>query len=106
MEAPIFAALADPVRRSLLIKLAEQGPRTATQFAEEYPITRQAILKHLAVLEAARLVVVQQRGREKQYVLTPEPLDEIERWLKDVGARWDARLLRLKALVEDQVAGE
>ncbi|MBC8074628.1 MAG: winged helix-turn-helix transcriptional regulator [Chloroflexales bacterium] len=100
MSAPIFAALADPVRRSLLTNLAEHSPKTATQLAQEYPITRQGILKHLAILEAASLVAVQQKGREKRYTLTPEPLGELEQWIKDIGAIWDARLLRLKALVE------
>ena len=58
----IFAALADPMRRNLLVKLAETSPKTATQFAQEYPITRQGILKHLTVLEAAGLVAVHQEG--------------------------------------------
>ena len=100
MDAPIFAALADPVRRSLLANLAENSPRTATQLAEEYPITRQGILKHLHILEDARLVAVHQRGREKRYTLTPEPLGELEQWIKEIGAKWDDRLLRLKAFLE------
>src|SRR5439155_22921068 len=102
---PIFAALADPMRRSLLVNLAENSPKTATQLAEDYPITRQAILKHLNILEDAGLVAVHQKGREKRYTLTPEPLDDLEKWLKDISAKWDERLLRLKTLLEDEVAG-
>jgi DNA-binding transcriptional ArsR family regulator len=103
---PVFAALADPMRRKLLVKLAETSPKTATQLAQEYPITRQGILKHLTILEAAGLVVVHQAGREKRYTLTPEPLSELEQWIKDIGAKWDERLLRLKTLLEDQQADE
>lgn len=102
MDAPIFAALADPVRRSLLVNLAENSPRTATQLAREYPITRQGILKHLKVLEEAGLVAVHQKGREKQYVLTPEPLSELDHFTREIDARWEKRLLRLKAFLEDE----
>lgn len=101
-DAPIFHALADPMRRSLLVNLAENSPKTATQLADEYPITRQGILKHLNILEAAGLVKVRQLGREKRYELTPEPLTELETWLKQLSAKWDERLLRLKTLVENQ----
>lgn len=104
MDAPVFAALADPVRRSLLLNLAENSPKTATQLAREYPITRQGILKHLTRLEAAGLVAVHQQGREKCYSFTPEPLGELEQWLKDVSAKWDERLLRLKTLLEREEA--
>ncbi|MEO8286115.1 MAG: metalloregulator ArsR/SmtB family transcription factor [Chloroflexota bacterium] len=100
IDAPIFAALADPTRRSLLVNLAEDSPRTATQLAEEYPITRQGVLKHLNILEDAGLVAVYQRGREKRYTLTPEPLTELDKWIKEISTKWDERLLRLKAFVE------
>ena len=102
----IFAALADPMRRNLLVKLAESSPKTATQLAQEYPITRQGILKHLTVLEAAGLVAVHQEGREKRYVLTPEPLSELERWIDTIGALWDERLSRLKTWLEQGQAEE
>jgi DNA-binding transcriptional ArsR family regulator len=97
----IFAALVDPMRRNLLVKLAETSPKTATQLAQEYPITRQGILKHLSVLEAAGLVAVHQEGREKRYILTPEPLSELEQWIETIGAIWDERLLRLKTWLEE-----
>jgi DNA-binding transcriptional ArsR family regulator len=102
IHAPVFTALADPMRRSLLANLAETSPRTATQLAEEYPITRQGVLKHLRVLEEAGLVSVYQEGREKRFVLTPEPLGELEIWIKEISAKWDQRLLRLKAFVENE----
>jgi DNA-binding transcriptional ArsR family regulator len=101
-DAAIFTALADSIRRELVINLAENSPRTATQLAAEYPITRQGILKHLNILEDAGLVAVYQRGREKRYTLTPAPLSDLDQWIKDVGAKWDARLLRLKAFIETE----
>lgn len=106
MDAPIFAALADPVRRSLLVNLAKHSPRTATQLAEDYPITRQGILKHLTILEEAGLVAVSQKGREKRYTLTPEPLNDVEAWLREIGTIWDQRLLRLKTMLENEADGE
>ena len=101
-EQSLFAALADPIRRGLLVNLAEHSPRTATQLAQEYPITRQGILKHLTILEDAGLVAVHQAGREKRYTLTPEPLQELDQWIEDIGAKWDERLLRLKTWLEDE----
>ena len=105
-EQPIFAALADPIRRSLLANLAQDSPRTASQLALQYPITRQGILKHLTILQDAGLVAVHQAGREKRYTLTPEPLGELEQWVKQISATWDARLLRLKTMLEHGQTGE
>ena len=105
-DATIFAALADPVRRDLVLNLAENSPRTATQLAADYPITRQGILKHLHILEGAGLVAVHQQGREKRYTLTPAPLSELDQWIKDIGAKWDERLLRLKTFLETEEVGE
>lgn len=100
-DAPVFAALADPTRRSLLLNLAEHSPKTATQLAEEYPISRQGILKHLKILDEAGLVTVYQAGREKRYTLTPEPLGELDQFIRELTAKWDTRLPRLKTLVEN-----
>lgn len=101
-QQAVFVALADPMRRSLLVNLAEYSPKTATQLAQEYPITRQGILKHLTILEAAGLVAVHQEGREKRYTLVPEPLDELEQWVNELSAKWDERLARLKAWLEQE----
>ena len=105
-QQPVFAALADPMRRKLLVNLAEHSPKTATQIAAEYPITRQGVLKHLNVLEDAGLVTVVQHGREKRYSLTPEPLSELDQFIQEIGAKWDQRLLRLKAFLESEAAAE
>jgi DNA-binding transcriptional ArsR family regulator len=100
--APVFSALADPMRRDLLRNLAEHGPKTATRLAQDYPkvITRQGIRKHLTVLAAAGLVAVEQHGRDKAYGLTPEPLRAVDQWIEEISATWDQRLMRLKKLVE------
>ncbi|MEP7289520.1 MAG: metalloregulator ArsR/SmtB family transcription factor [Chloroflexota bacterium] len=101
-NAPIFAALADPMRRKLLINLAENSPKTVTQLASEYPITRQGILKHLQILRDAGLVAVHQQGRDKRYTFTPEPLSGLELWIKELNTKWDERLLRLKTFIENE----
>lgn len=103
-EAQVFAALGDTTRRQLLTTLAQHSPRTATQLAGEFPITRQGISKHLDLLEQAGLVEVRTVGRERQYSFTPEPLEEVTAWVSAVGARWDERLQRLKHFVEDDEA--
>jgi DNA-binding transcriptional ArsR family regulator len=100
MRTSVFDVLADPVRRDLIVDLATHGPRTATEISKGYPISRQGLLKHLGKLERARLVAVRQQGRGKFYFLTPEPLSEIEAWVKKIEAVWDKRLLRLKGLLE------
>lgn len=105
-QQQVFAALADATRRSLLAHLAAESPKTATQLAQAYPITRQAVLKHLTVLERAGLVRVQQAGRDMRYTLAPEPLGELGAWVDALNATWDERLQRLKRLVEDEPAAE
>ncbi|MFL5735308.1 MAG: ArsR/SmtB family transcription factor [Chloroflexia bacterium] len=102
IDESVFTALADPTRRSLLANLAEHSPRTATQLARDYPITRQGILKHLGILEDVGLVAVQKRGREKLYTFTHEPLTEVEQWIQEVSSKWDERLLRLKSFLENE----
>jgi predicted ArsR family transcriptional regulator len=84
------------------MNLAAHSPRTATQLATEYPITRQGILKHLSLLEEAGLVAVQKKGREKLYTFTHEPLTELEQWIQEISALWDDRLVRLKAFIENE----
>jgi DNA-binding PadR family transcriptional regulator len=84
------------------MNLAANSPKTATQLAKEYPLTRQGILKHLNVLHDAGLVTITQHGRDKRYTLTPEPLTELEQWLQEIGKIWDNRLLRLKTFLESE----
>src|SRR5262245_57458213 len=103
-EAPdaVFAALADPTRRRVLRLVAERGPTSATLLERELPVTRQAIVKHLAVLNRAGLVSSRRTGQEVRYALVPEPLDEASDWIAEIGSRWDERLARLRQIVLDQ----
>ena len=91
-----FRALADPSRRALLDRLFAAGGQTLGQLAADMPMTRQAVAKHLSILEAANLVSVQWRGREKLHCLNPVPIGEIvQRW---VGKFEDARIEALTGL--------
>lgn len=94
---PVFVALADDVRREVLGWLGEGGTVTASGLARELPLSRQAIAKHLAVLDAAGLVTKRREGRETLYALRPEPLSDAVGWMASVGRRWDRRLDRLEA---------
>jgi DNA-binding transcriptional ArsR family regulator len=91
----VFTALADPTRRQVVELLARQPSVTASELAQELPMSRQAIAKHLATLAAAGLVSSAQEGRETRYRLTPEPLTGAMQWMASAGARWDDRLARL-----------
>jgi DNA-binding transcriptional ArsR family regulator len=92
----VFTALADRTRRQVLRLVAERGPASATSLEHELPVSRQAIVKHLVVLKAAGLVAGERRGQEVRYSLVTEPLGEAAEWLAAIGARWDARLERLR----------
>ncbi len=97
----VFVALADPTRRLLLDALAARGEASATILAAELPVSRQAVVKHLAVLDRAGLVRGARRGREVRYSVRPERLDSTARWLAGLAAEWDARLAAIKRLAED-----
>lgn len=92
----VFSALADPTRREVVRHLAEQGPTTATQLAGEFPVTRQALVKHLGALADAGLVARERQGREMRYRLTPAPFSDAMTWMASVGAEWDDRLTNLR----------
>ena len=96
----MFDALADPTRRRVVETLARGGTVTASGLAEELPITRQAVAKHLSALRGADLVTSTRVGRETRYELRPQPLDEAAEWIQMVGAEWDDRLDALKRSVE------
>jgi DNA-binding transcriptional ArsR family regulator len=96
----VLAALADPTRRRLLDLLAAQGAATATTLTGRLPISRQAIVKHLAVLDAAGLVVGSRAGREVRYALRPAALDATTRWMSWLAADWDRRLAAVKRAAE------
>lgn len=89
----VFKALADPTRRQLLDNLHARNGQTLSALCEEMNMTRQAVSKHLAILEEANLVVTLWRGREKEHYLNPAPIFEIaDRWI-DKFARGKLRVL-------------
>lgn len=97
---PVFAALADPTRRSLLDALARHPSATATELAAPLPVSRQAVVKHLQLLADAGLVEAERSGREVRFRVRTEPLEDAVSWITEVGGRWDARLERLRAQLE------
>jgi len=96
----VLAALADPTRRQLLDALVDAGQASATRLAGCLPVSRQAVVKHLQVLETAGLVERVRAGREVLYAARPDPLDASARWLADLSAAWDRRLNALKHAAE------
>lgn len=96
----LWAAVAEPARRRLLDLLLAHGEATATSLAAELPITRQAVVKHLAVLDRAGLVTGRRQGREVRYAVRPERLDAATRSMARVAAEWDDRLAAIKRLAE------
>src|ERR1700726_1566769 len=101
MNDAVFVALADPTRRRLLERLAT-GPRSSTGLATRFPLTRQAVVKHLGALADAGMVAKQRSGREVRYRLETAPLEAASDWLTTLSARWEQRLVKLKLFVEEK----
>lgn len=99
--APLFAALGDPTRLSLVARLSAGEPYSISQLTAGSHLTRQAVTKHLRVLERAGLVRHVRAGRERRFELNPRPLHDLRRYLDSVSAQWDQALVRLKSFVED-----
>jgi len=102
----VFRALADPSRRELLDGLRERGGQTLGELCEGRGMTRQAVSKHLAVLEGASLIVSEKRGREKLHYLNPVPIQEIaDRWIGKYERGRLAALADLKRRLEGDIDG-
>jgi DNA-binding transcriptional ArsR family regulator len=99
-QAPVFAALGDETRLRLVTKLCGGHPCSISQLTEGSNLTRQAITKHLRVLERAKIVHSIRRGRESLFEFDPKPIDEIKEYLNLVSKQWDQTLSRLKLFVE------
>jgi DNA-binding transcriptional ArsR family regulator len=99
-DEQLWAAVGDPSRRRVLDLLLARGPATPTALASELPFTRQAVAKHLAVLDRVGLVEGHRQGREVRYVVRLERLDEATRALARVAAQWDERLQAIKRIAE------
>jgi predicted transcriptional regulator len=96
----LWSAIGDPTRRRMLDLLLNDGGGTATTLSEQLPVTRQAVAKHLAVLDRVGLVHVTPAGREMRYQVDDSQLARAVAQLSQVGATWDARLRRIKLIAE------
>jgi DNA-binding transcriptional ArsR family regulator len=98
--ARVFAALGDETRLRLVAKLSSGQPSSISQLTEGSRLTRQAITKHLRVLENARIVRSVRTGRESRFAFDPEPIADIKNYLDFVSEQWDQTLARLRSFVE------
>src|ERR1017187_1202986 len=99
-RARVFAALGDKTRLALVAQLSAGEPCSITQLSEESKLTRQAITKHLGVLERAGIVRSSHSGRERLFEFDPEPIEGLREYLDSVSKQWDHTLARLKSFVE------
>jgi DNA-binding transcriptional ArsR family regulator len=100
IDDDLWSAVGDPTRRRMLDLLLTDGVGTATSLSQQLPVTRQAVAKHLGVLDRVGLVHVTPAGREKRYRVDDAQLGRAVAQLSAVGATWDARLRRIKHIAE------
>ena len=106
VDDDLWSAVGDPTRRRMLDQLLSEGSGTATSLSEHLPVTRQAVAKHLIVLDRVGLVHATTAGRERQYRVDPAQLARAVAQLADVGATWDTRLQRIKRIAETIQRGQ
>ncbi len=100
VDDDLWSAIGDPTRRTMIDLLLATGRGTATSLSEQLPVTRQAVAKHLAVLDRVGLVHAAPVGRERHYRVDEAQLARAVAQLTEVGTTWDARLRRIKRLAE------
>jgi DNA-binding transcriptional ArsR family regulator len=100
VDDDLWSAIGDPTRRRMLDLLLAEGHGTATSLSDQLPVTRQAVTKHLGVLDRVGLVHATPAGRERHYRIDDEQLARAVAQLAGVGATWDARLRRIKRIAE------
>jgi DNA-binding transcriptional ArsR family regulator len=96
----VFSALADPTRRAVLYRLMRSGEQSASTLAEGFPVSRQAVIKHLDSLHRAMLVTSRKEGREMLFRARAEQLAATGAAMQAIGASWEASLAELKRLAE------
>ena len=101
-SASVFAALGDETRLSLLSRLTNGEPQSISRLTSGTRLTRQAVTKHLRVLEGAGVVRANRVGRESRFELDLKPIMDAQTYLEHVSRQWDTALARLKALVEEE----
>jgi len=100
-RASVFAALGDETRLSVLARLANGEAQSISRLTAGTRLTRQAVTKHLRVLQSAGVVRCARVGRESRFELEPKSIDDVRQYLEHVSRQWDVALARLKALVEE-----
>ncbi|NYJ08124.1 ArsR/SmtB family transcription factor [Petropleomorpha daqingensis] len=100
VDDDLWSAIGDPTRRRMLDLLLAGGDGTATTLSQQMPVTRQAVAKHLGVLDRVGLVRATPAGRERRYRVDEAQLERAVAQLTSVGAAWDARLQRIKRIAE------
>ncbi|MFC4149732.1 ArsR/SmtB family transcription factor [Micromonospora mangrovi] len=100
VDDDLWSAIGDPTRRRMLDLLLSDGSGTATSLSERLPVTRQAVAKHLVVLDRVGLVRASTSGRERHFRVDEAQLARAVAQLADVGAAWDARLRRIRRIAE------
>jgi DNA-binding transcriptional ArsR family regulator len=98
--APVFAALGDETRLALVHRLGRDGALSIARLTHATRVTRQAVTKHLQVLERAGLVQAERHGRERLWQVNPHALHEAQRYLEQLSKQWDEALERLATFVE------
>jgi len=101
LEIDVFSALANPIRRKILVQL-RGGPRRVTELARRFDVGRPAVSEHLQVLRRARLVRDEARGRERYYHLDPRPLGEVAGWIDAFRRYWEERMAALERTLEEE----
>lgn len=99
--APTFAALGDPQRLRMLVRLSREGPQSITSLAAGVEISHQAVSKHLRTLERARLVSSARSGRERIWTLERNGFTGLQSFLAEISGQWDRALETLRRMVEE-----
>jgi DNA-binding transcriptional ArsR family regulator len=100
----VFAAIAQPTRRSILEMLAEGGQLTASDIARRFRLSPPAISQHLKILRESRLVLMHKHRQQRIYQVNPEAVQQVEDWVKSLEALWSDRFNRLEALLQEEEA--
>ena len=95
-----FSALAEPTRRTILELLSEEGQLSASDISDHFEISPPAISQHLKVLREANLVQMERRAQQRLYTINPEPITELEGWIKKMSRQWEDRFTALDAVLK------
>lgn len=99
--APLFAALGDPVRLGMVSRLCSEGPLPTVKLQQNTKVSRQAVTKHLRVLEKTGLIKSERVGRDRHWRIEARQLKNVRVYLDQISAQWDTALQRLRAFVEE-----